>query len=40
MESVLWALDLAAVVMLCRWALAHDRNGRYKGNGKDKGKLG
>lgn len=24
MESVLWALDLVAVVLLCRWALAED----------------
>ena len=24
MESALWALDLVAVVLLCRWALAED----------------
>jgi hypothetical protein len=24
MESVLWAFDLIAVVLLCRWALAED----------------
>jgi hypothetical protein len=24
MESVLWAFDLVAVVLLCRWALARD----------------
>ncbi|MGJ7915219.1 hypothetical protein ACI48D_07035 [Massilia sp. LXY-6] len=30
MESALWALDLIAVVLLCRWALAEDR----KANGK------
>jgi hypothetical protein len=24
MESVLWAFDLVAVVLLCRWALAQD----------------
>lgn len=25
MESILWALDLAAVVLLCRWALGEER---------------
>jgi hypothetical protein len=24
MESILWAFDLVAVVLLCRWALAQD----------------
>jgi hypothetical protein len=24
MESILWALDLVAVLMLCRWAVAQD----------------
>lgn len=25
MESILWALDLVALVVLCRWAIAQDR---------------
>jgi hypothetical protein len=24
METILWALDLVAVVLLCRWALRQD----------------
>lgn len=24
MESILWALDLIAVLVLCRWAIAQD----------------
>lgn len=24
MESILWALDLVAVLLLCRWAVAQD----------------
>jgi hypothetical protein len=24
METILWALDLVAVVLLCRWALRED----------------
>jgi hypothetical protein len=24
MESILWALDLVVVLMLCRWAVAQD----------------
>jgi hypothetical protein len=30
MESVLWALDLIAVLVLCRWALAQDRRSSEK----------
>jgi hypothetical protein len=35
MESLLWALDLVAVVFLCRWALRQDgalgkRQGKQK----------
>jgi hypothetical protein len=30
MESVLWALDLIAVALLCRWALAEDRKATAK----------
>lgn len=25
MESILWAMDLVAVILLCRWAVAQDR---------------
>jgi hypothetical protein len=25
MESLLWALDLVAVLLLCRWGLAQDK---------------
>jgi hypothetical protein len=25
MESLLWALDLVAVVLVCRWAVAQDK---------------
>lgn len=36
MESILWALDLVVVLMLCRWAVAQDaksskRNGNRQG---------
>jgi hypothetical protein len=36
MESILWALDLVAVLMLCRWAVAQDANAS-KPNGKRPG---
>lgn len=34
MESVLWTLDLVAVVLLCRWALAEDKKISGKKDGK------
>lgn len=33
MESVLWALDLVAVLLLCRWGLAQDKLKSRKGKG-------
>jgi hypothetical protein len=34
MESLLWALDLVAVVLLCRWAVAQDKAAASKPAGK------
>ncbi len=33
MESLLWALDLVAVLLLCRWGLAQDKRKHPKGKG-------
>ncbi len=30
MESILWTLDLVAVVLLCQWALSEDRDATNK----------
>jgi hypothetical protein len=30
MESILWALDLVAVLLLCRWAVAQDAKSSKK----------
>lgn len=34
MESVLWALDLVAVLVLCRWGLAQDKLKKKSRKGK------
>jgi hypothetical protein len=33
MESVLWALDLVAVLVLCKWALGQEKKNNPKGRG-------
>jgi hypothetical protein len=30
MESILWALDIVGVIVLCRWALAQDKKDSVK----------
>jgi hypothetical protein len=37
MESVLWALDLVAVLLLCRWAVAQDKKAAPQKPGKRPG---
>jgi hypothetical protein len=34
MESILWAFDLVAVVLLCRWAVAQDKQASAQKTGK------
>lgn len=34
MESLLWACDLVAVVVLCRWAVAQDKKAAEQKAGK------
>jgi len=34
MESILWALDIVGVIVLCRWALAHDKKASVKRQGQ------
>ena len=38
MESLLWALDLCAVVLLCRWALRQDKASELTKENQDKGR--